>query len=93
MFEELFHVWRTCMWEFCISHYSEGDGRGIGSREEIYVPVNIFQCIARIMMSRKFQGIFQSYGVQSIKVGEAFFILYVATVYIKPFSEKANPRH
>ena len=44
-------------------------------------------------MSRKFQGIFQSYGVQSIKVGEAFFILYVATVYIKPFSEKANPRH
>ena len=59
-----------------------------------YVHQLIFcQWIARIMMSRKFQGIFQSYSVQSVKVGEAFFILYVAIVYIKPFSEKANPRH
>ena len=60
-----------------------------------YVHQLIFcQCIARIMMRRSFQGIFQSYSVQSIEVVQTFFIiLHVAIVYIKPFSEKANPRH
>ena len=46
------------------------------------------------MVCRGFQGFLQTYSVQSINFGQTFFviILYIAIVYIKLSSEKANPR-